>query len=93
MPKERIKFDEFVAAQIEESSIELEMPDGSVFTIPPEVLWPDIEDTATELEVAKAIIGEDRWVDFSARGGTVRLVGWFVRQRAQMRHMGESSAS
>lgn len=81
MPR-RIKLADYKQKKRDEGAIEIEMEDGSVFHVDPPELWPDeIQPLALAEDgvgMAKILIGEDRYADFVAAGGTASMVSAMV---------------
>lgn len=80
----RIVFEDH-KAKYADQRLELEMRDGSVFTIDPPQLWPDDVITLSRdndlIALAKVILGGvDKYDQFVAAGGTAGMLGEVVQQ-------------
>lgn len=78
----RIKLSDYKESKANEGRIEIEADDGTVFVIPPAVLWPD--DAADRYRLgdivgcARVIMGEEEYEAFKAAGGSAGIVGALV---------------
>lgn len=74
----KVKLSDFKAKKELEGAIDLEMDDGTVFRIPPPELWPDavaeLNQNNDTIGAARALIGEDRYEEFVAKGGNAMAV-------------------
>lgn len=67
----RLSWTEYADKRLAEAGIEIEMPDGTVITVPPGDLWPD--DIPRDGEAMfRAILGDDQFDAFKAAGGSLR---------------------
>lgn len=77
-----------------EAGVEVELSDGSTILIPPPELWPDGTEQLDDAAVmAKAIVGDEAFVRFTADGGTGLLLMGIVKDSQGGTDPGESPAS
>lgn len=79
MAHHKVNLNDFKERKGKEGRIDVET-DAGVFTIPPPELWPDevLDGTLSDVDVARALIGTDRYDDFKAAGGSAALVASIV---------------
>jgi hypothetical protein len=70
----RYIWSEFREERIEEASVEVEMPDGWVLTVPPAECWPDDLPATGGEPLFRAIVGDDEFDRFIEAGGTMKLL-------------------
>lgn len=87
----RVRFSDFRDMRIAEAGIVVEMDNGEEFVIPPPDLWPDMDPTTRDEDLARLVMG-DRADAFVAAGGSGRLIGSLIQQQAHL-PLPESSAS
>lgn len=95
--KSRFKLSEIVTQiEADNPSIEIELNDGQVISIPPSKLWPDLAmQELTEGKFAsagRAILGDEKYERFVAGGGSTMILADLI-ERTQGASVGESNAS
>lgn len=83
MSAHRINLQDFKERKDREGRIEIETGEGGpVFTIPPPEVWSDdvIDGTLNDVEVARALIGEDRYPEYIEAGGTALMLAAIIAE-------------
>lgn len=92
----RVKLSDFKAKEEKEHSIEIEVDDGTVFTVLPVNLWPDaIGELAAandDLAAAQLLMGEAQYEQFVAAGGSAKMLFGIIADVNGLT-VGESDAS
>lgn len=74
----KVNLADFKERKENEGAIDIEMPDGQTFRIPPPELWPDeVADYAEKREIvamAEAILGAERFAEFKTAGGSATII-------------------
>lgn len=87
---------EFVERHLAENGIPITLPDGTTVVIPPAELWPDDVQPLLDAEdfagAARVILGAEAYDQFTAAGGSWKLLNLIMRD-AKGASAGESSAS
>lgn len=73
----KVTYSEFRDRRIAEASIEVDMGDGLVITIPPEECWPHTMPRSLDKSM-RAIIGDEQVDAYLAAGGSLRMLDAIV---------------
>ena len=96
MTRRRIIFAEVEQQKRDEQGIDIEMPDGRVFSIDSPLFWPDEWRQAKERRDLAVIVlgGEDRFAEFEAAGGSATMLDAILGDvLLKNTSLGESEAS
>jgi hypothetical protein len=95
--RRKIIFAEVEQAKRDEQGIDIEMPDGAVFSIDSPLFWPDGWQKAEDKRTLAAAVlgGEDRLAAFEAAGGTATMLDAILGDVLLQKNtsLGESPAS
>lgn len=101
----RVNLADYKERKADEGSIDVDLPDGTTFRIPPPELWPDLvtlriqaeqaspsDAPYTHEQMARDIVGTEEFDHFVAQGGTATLFHMLLKEEHGL-EPGESSAS